>query len=252
MDGTEKSLSNSAGPTLGVGSQGQQSRRNRVLWPKGAEVLVAQYLKAVRNGSSQGSQFEDLITVLGTLTGNPREDCIRYARSAEAGCQRSNRSWTRREQQRLLDLIALNPSAEVAKQMKRSPGSIRAMLRRLGASAQMGRDWFTKLTLAAALHIRVEEVQKWVDRGWLKCRIVETGKLKKEIIDADEFAKFCKNYRHAIVGNRLNPDRLEFVRTFVFPGSHAELLSVRESKKERAAYKEAGRVSVAQTSAVIR
>ena len=39
-----------------------------------------------------------------------------------------------------------------------------------------------------------------------------------------------------MVGNRLDRDRLEFVRNFVFAPSHAELLPVRESKKERAAY----------------
>ena len=42
------------------------------------------------------------------------------------------------------------------------------MLRRLGANGRMGRDWFTKYTLAEALHIRAEEVQKWISRGWLK------------------------------------------------------------------------------------
>jgi hypothetical protein len=249
MDTTESVLGNAAGSTPEVAQQVQQQRR--VLWPKGAEILVAQYLDGVRDASSPKPQFEDLITVLVTLTGNPREACMRYARKAETGTDQSHRSWTRREQQRLLDLIEFNPPAEVAKLMKRSPGAIRAMLRRLGASAQMGRDWFTKLTLASALHIRVEEVQKWVERGWLKCRIVETGKLKREIIDADEFAEFCKNYRHAIVGNRLNPDRLEFVRTFVFPSSHTDLLSVRESKKERSAYKAAGRVSALQSSAMV-
>jgi len=40
------------------------------------------------------------------------------------------------------------------------------------------------------------------------------------------------------VGRRLNIDRLNFVKDFVFPASHAELLPVRESKKERAAYEE--------------
>ena len=110
------------------------------------------------------------------------------------------------------------------------------MLNRLGASGQMGREWFTKLTLADALHISVDEVQKWVDRGWLKVRTVETGTLKKEIIDADDFSAFCKEYRTAVIGPRVNADRLEFVRLFVFPPSHTELLPVRESKKERSAY----------------
>jgi hypothetical protein len=51
------------------------------------------------------------------------------------------------------------------------------MLQRLGANGRM--DWFTKYTLEETLHIRAEEVQKWIDRGWLKCRIVQTGRLKK-------------------------------------------------------------------------
>ncbi|MCU1305011.1 MAG: hypothetical protein JWQ87_5295 [Candidatus Sulfotelmatobacter sp.] len=249
MDMTESALSNAAIPTP-VSVQDARGQRRPVLWPKGAEVLLADYVERRRSTSCSPSQYEDLITVLVTLTGNPREACIRYARRAERSTNQVHRSWTRGEQQRLLDLIGLNPPAEVAKQMKRSPGAIRAMLARLGASAQMGRDWFTKFTLASALHIRVEEVQKWIERGWLKYRIVETGKLKKEIIDADDFAEFCKNYRHAIVGNRLNTDRLEFVRNFVFPPSHTELLSVRESKKERSAYKAAGRVSEPHSSAI--
>jgi len=100
----------------------------------------------------------------------------------------------------------------------------------------MGRDWFTKYTLAEALHIRATEVQRWIDQGWLKARIVETGRLKKEIIYADDFAEFCKRYRTVVVGRRLSMDRLDFVRNFVFPPSHVELLPVRESKKERAAF----------------
>jgi len=110
------------------------------------------------------------------------------------------------------------------------------MLRRLGANGRMGQDWFTKYTLAEALHIRAEEVQKWIDRGWLKCRIVQTGRLKKEIVDAADFCEFCKHHRAEIVGRRLNSDRLNFVQTFVFPPSHMELLPVREAKKEQAEY----------------
>ena len=55
---------------------------------------------------------------------------------------------------------------------------------------------------------------------------------------ADDFCTFCKEHRSEILGRRLNADRLSFVQTFVFPPSHMELLPVRESKKERAAYEE--------------
>jgi hypothetical protein len=170
------------------------------------------------------------------LTGNPRQACWRFVRRLGINKKRVYKEWTRSDQQRLLDLIAVNPPIEVAKIMKRSPGSIRCMLQRLGANAQMGRDWFTKYTLGEALHIRPAEVQRWIDRGWLKTRTVETGRLRKEIIYADDFANFCKRYRGLVVGHRLNTDRLDFVHNYVFPPSHAELLPVREAKKERAAY----------------
>jgi len=40
------------------------------------------------------------------------------------------------------------------------------------------------------------------------------------------------------MGNRLNLDRLNFIQTFVFHPSHAELLPVRSAKKEHQAYEE--------------
>jgi hypothetical protein len=102
----------------------------------------------------------------------------------------------------------------------------------------MGEDWFTKHALAGALRIRADEVQKWIDRGWLKCRTVGADGLKRQLIDADEFCQFCKQHRREIVGNRLNMDRLDFVQTFVFPPSHTELLPVRSARKEQASYDE--------------
>lgn len=112
------------------------------------------------------------------------------------------------------------------------------MLHRLGANARMGQDWFTKHALAEALHIRTEEVQKWIDRGWLKYRLVGADGRKRQLIDAGDFCEFCRQHRKEIVGNRLNVDRLNFVQTFVFPPSHAELLPVRSAKKEQEAYAE--------------
>jgi len=61
----------------------------------------------------------------------------------------------------VLDLIGAHSVAEVTLLLRRSATSIRAMLHRLGASARMGQDWFSKHSLAEALHVRSEEVQKW-------------------------------------------------------------------------------------------
>ena len=62
------------------------------------------------------------------------------------------------------------------------------------ASARMGQDWFTKHTLAEALHVRAEEVQKWIDRGLLHSRTVETSGLQRQIIGAEDLCDFCKRH----------------------------------------------------------
>ncbi len=215
-------------------------RRRTFRWPKEARELVRIHLNVPReqSGKQNPDKLRLLITGLTEVSGNPRDACWRFARQLGVNGKRSYREWPERAQQRLLDLIAIQSLPEVAVAMRRSPGSIRSMLHRLGASARMGQDWFTKYTLAEALHIRADEVQRWISLGWLKCRVVHTGKLQREIIEADDFSEFCKAHSREVVGHRLNIDRLNFVKDFVFPPSHAELLPVRESKKERSAYKE--------------
>ncbi len=224
--------------------------RRAFRWPREAREVVRAYLSESETEGPDGQpDLKSLITRLVQLSGNPRDACWRFARQAGIGSKQTYRPWTRGEQQRLLDLIATHPLHEVTLMLRRSPASVRSMLQRLGATARMGQDWFTKYTLAEALHVRSEDVQKWIDRGWLKCRIVQTGRLKRNVIDADDFCEFCKLHRSEIVGRRLNSDRLSFVQTFVFPPSHMELLPVRESKKERAAYEAQMKKEVASAAA---
>lgn len=215
--------------------------RRTFRWPKEARGLVRIHVNAQGaqpRGQNSGNELGVLVTRLVEVSGNPRDACWRFLRQSGIVGKRAYGQWPERAQQKLLDLIAVQPLPEVAIAMRRSPGSIRSMLYRLGASARMGQDWFTKYTLAEALHTRVEEVQRWITLGWLKCRVVQTGKLQREIIDADAFSEFCKGHSREVVGRRLNIDRLNFVKDFVFPPSHAELLQVRENRKERAAYEE--------------
>jgi hypothetical protein len=216
-------------------------RRRTFRWPKEARELVRIHLNAQRAQPREQNSDDEvrvLVTKLVEVSRNPRDACWRFMRQSGIAGRRPYRQWPEGAQQKMLDLIAVQPLPEVAIAMRRSPGSIRSMLHRLGASARMGQDWFTKYTLAEALRIRAQEVQRWITLGWLKCRVVQTGKLQREVIDADDFTEFCKQHGKEVVGRRLNIDRLNFVQAFVFPPSHAELLPVRESKKERAAYEE--------------
>ena len=219
----------------------REVRRRTFRWPGAARAMVKAYLKdAGSKGSGVGEdiRLKELISNLAAISGNPRSACWRLVHHWGVKSTRSYRQWTKPEQQRLLDLIASRSLGEVAFLLRRSRTSVRSMLHRLGANARMGEDWFTKHALAEALHVRADEVQKWIDRGWLKCRIVPNNGLRRELIEAEDFCEFCKQHHRDIVGNRLNVDRLNFLQTFVFPPSHAELLPVRSAKKEQEAYEE--------------
>jgi hypothetical protein len=146
--------------------------------------------------------------------------------------KRAYREWTKPEQQRLLDLITTMPVEEAAKILRRPAGSVRSMLHRLGLGGQTGREWFTKFSLSRALHTRPDEIQKWIDRGWLKSRSHTTAGTKANIIHPDDFCQFVKEHGRTVVGRRLTYDALWFVQNYVFPPSHAELLSVRGTYKK--------------------
>jgi hypothetical protein len=146
--------------------------------------------------------------------------------------KRCYREWTKPEQQRLLDLITTMPVVEAARVVRRPAGSVRSMLHRLGMGGQTGRDWFTKFSLSRALHTRPDKIQKWIDLGWLRSRTLTTEGVKAQIIDADDFCEFVKQHGRHVVGRRLRYDVLWFVQNYVFPPSHAELLSVRGNYKK--------------------
>lgn len=119
--------------------------------------------------------------------------------------------------------------------MRRSRSSIWHMIFRLGVNAKMGKDSFTKYTLAIALHVQTSKIEDWISRGWLKAREIECGNTKRVIIQAEDFCEFCRQHTRDVVGNRLSRERIDFVYHFAFPPSHAELLPVRQNKKERGA-----------------
>lgn len=208
------------------------NKRRRLSWSQDDLDLIE------RNLAVEGGETRALITRLVEQSGNPRWACWRLVRRMGVRCKRPQRLWTLGEQQRLIKFIDLYPIPEIARLMRRSISSIWHMLYRLGANAKMGKDSFTKHSLAVALHVRPETVQTWIDRGLLKTQEIQLGSIKRAIIEAEDFCEFCRLHTKDVIGNRLNKERLDFVYRFVFPPSHAELLPVRQSIKERKAYEE--------------
>src|SRR6185312_3892406 len=188
------------------------------------------------NLAASAAELSDLVTRLVEESGYPRWACWKFLRRMGVRSKRGQRRWTQAERQRLEKLIDLHPVNEIATLLRRSPSSVWHALYRMGTSAAMGRDSFTKNTLAVALHVSPIQVETWINRGWLKAREVQTGRIKRIIIASEEFCEFCRAHTKDVVGNRLSEERLDFVYRFAFPRSHAELLPVRESKKERNAY----------------
>src|SRR6478672_3493397 len=229
---SDSSKSTSADPGIAshTGNVKDRNSRREFRWSRVARDLVR------ANMNASGTEVTSLISRLVAESGNPRWACRRFVHSMGIRARRPYRLWSEQEQQRLLKLIDLHPVNEIARLMRRSQSSIWHMLQRMGANAKMGKDNFTVYTLAEALHVRPEKIREWISRGWLKARQVETGKAVRVVIEAEDFCEFCRKHTRDVVGNRLTEERLDFVYHFVFPPSHAGLLPVRESKKERNAY----------------
>ena len=211
-------------------------KRRVFRWSKEATELVREY-KERTNRRPEPNEIgrRRLVTKLAEISGNPRDACLRFLRELGVHHKRAYREWTKPEQQRLLDLISSLPVEEVAKILRRPAGSVRSMLHRLGMGGKTGREWFTKFSLSRALHTRPDEIQKWIDRGWLKSRSVATGGTKANVIDPDDFCEFVKEHGRAVVSRRLTYEALWFVQHYVFPPSHADLLSVRGTYRKHGA-----------------
>jgi hypothetical protein len=214
-----------------------ERKRRQFRWPKEARELVREY----KDGLGRSNEFDEsvrrmLITNLALVSGNPRDACWRFLRQLGVSEKRAYCPWTKAEQQRLLELITILPVEEVAKILRRPSASVRSMLHRLGMGGKTGRDWFTKFSLSRALHTRPDEIQKWIELGWLKSRKMTTAGVHAQVIYSDDFCEFVKQHGRKVVGRRLTLDTLWFVQNYVFPPSHAELLSVRGTyNKQRAA-----------------
>jgi hypothetical protein len=222
-----------------MGEADDVHKRRMFRWPKETRELVREYKERtsrsqVRNETGRRM----LVTKLVEISGNPRDACLHLLRELGINQKRAYREWTKPEQQRLLDLITTMPVEEAAKTLRRPAGSVRSMLHRLGIGGKIGREWFTKFSLSRALHTRPDEIQKWINLGWLKSRSLNTAGTKAKIIYADDFCQFVKEHGRAVVSRRLSYDALWFVQNYVYPPRHAELLSVRGTDKRQAASEE--------------
>lgn len=218
-------------------AQENPRKRRSYRWSKVARTLVEEFLSDTLNLASKDKLRAQRVVVrkLVEMTGNPRYACTRFVHQCQA-VPRTPQVWSPEDKQKLMDMASLHPVPEIARILNRSQSSVRTMLSRLGGTAKMGRNWFTKYTLAKVLGVGAPTVQRWVDKGWLKQRTLQSGDFTKPIIEGQDFADFCKAHRDEIVCRRLSSSRLDFVRNYVFPPNPADVLAVRDAQREEAEF----------------
>jgi hypothetical protein len=80
----------------------------------------------------------------------------------------SRRPWTEDEENRLQNLAGTMPAFRIARELRRSPGSVRGKLAEMGLSARERVDWYTKSEVAEVLAISERSLQRHIDAGRLK------------------------------------------------------------------------------------
>ena len=192
---------------------------------------------AVRaNLNASGAELRDLITRISQETGNPRDACLRFARQLGIKAKRPYRKWSQREQNDLEHLLELYPVRTVALKLRRQIHQIYGMCRRLGISAKARKESLSMYALARLLHKRPQIVRRWIESGALPAEDEGTANVPRHMVSQDSLRRFCKDHPELIAGDRISQERLKFIFEYVFPRPHNDLLPVRESKKERAAY----------------
>ena len=213
-----------------MGDLSSTGRPRSFKWSQAARDAIRANLNA------SGSELRALITRIAQETGNPRDACLRFARQLGIKAKRSYRKWSKREQDDLEHLLELYPVRTVALKLRRQIHQIYGMCRRLGISAKARKESLSMYALARLVHKRPQIVRKWIESGALQTENEGTANVPRHMVSQDSLRRFCKDRPELIAGDRISQERLKFIFEYVFPRPHNDLLPVRESKKERAAY----------------
>jgi hypothetical protein len=211
----------------------EQRRKPRLFkWSQVARDVVRSNLNA------SGAELQELIDRIADETGNPRDACLRFARQLGLEAKRAYRRWSKAEVEELERQLELHRVRTVAIKLRRTPAQIYTMMHRMGISSKTTADSLSMYALARLLHKRPQVVRKWIVSGELKAENEGTEKVPRFMISQGSLRTFCKKHRELIAAGRLDRERLKFIFEYIFPRSHQDLLAVRESKKEREAFRD--------------
>lgn len=187
-----------------------------------------------------GDKLETLVRRLQRMTGNSRTSCWRFVIQHGLRTGTVYRRWTEEEIEEAREELTKSSVEEVAKRLKRTPKALRCALNRRELSVRDIRcDSFSIASLAHVLHVRREEITRWIEAGWLPARRQSKGRLYT--ITADDFAHLYKKHLHDLLDRHrvTNLSLFEAFYQYCYVPKHTvgeQLLDVRRDKREREAY----------------
>jgi hypothetical protein len=90
------------------------------------------------------------------------------------------RSWRKEEIAFLMEHAGSKTISRIARELKRKPGSVKAVAQRLRLSLRV-EEGYAQTELARLLHVQWQRVQRWISRGWLRVD-AETGRITEESV----------------------------------------------------------------------
>jgi hypothetical protein len=188
-----------------------------------------------------GNKLEQLVVRLQRHTGRTREACWRFVIQYGLKGKMDHRRWTEEEIDFVREELVKRSVEEIATKLKRTPKSIRSMLRRSGLGVREIRcDLFSVESLATALHVRKSEVLFWIQQGWLAATVNRNGKRRSYSITPEAIKQaYTLHLADFLKRGIPNQSLFEAYVQYVHSPKHTvgeQLLDVRRDKRERAAF----------------
>jgi hypothetical protein len=189
-----------------------------------------------------GEKLYQLVCRLQRLTGRSRESCWRFVLQYGLKIRDEHRRWTDAEIDQMREHLATLTLEETAKKLGRSAKSVRCALHRNRLKIREIRgDWTSIDSVARVFRVRKEEIQFWIDKGWLEPTVRTHGKRTSQVITPEALDALYKRHLGDLMARNRVPSvaLLEIYRDLCFVPKHttgSQLLDVRRDKREREAY----------------
>jgi predicted site-specific integrase-resolvase len=189
-----------------------------------------------------GDKLDQLVRRLQRHSGRSRESCWRFVLQTGLKTRDEHRRWTEDEIDTLREHVATHTVAETAKMLGRSVKSVRCALQRNDLKVREIRcDLMSIDSIAKILRVRKMEIQSWIEKGWLEATIRTNGKRASYIITPETFRALYTRHLGDLISQKRIPNvaLFEAFYNYCFVPKHTigtQLLTVRQDKRERAAY----------------